>query len=219
MLRNLPDTVSFSHTAICTSHEQQLNELTNYRFAQTERWRAKRRYEFFSGRWCAAQCLIHQRATEVDVYIAEDRSPIWPTAFAGSISHSSAHAAALVGRKTDFQAIGLDIQAFSEPQLADELKSMILTQNERNQFNNEPDQLTLFDLIFSAKETLFKALYPKCQIFFDHQAAEVIEINKTEGTLRISLLINLGNQWQKNSQFTINFQHFEDSLISWMLLT
>jgi len=217
MLKTLPNNVEFFINPIDKQHEYQLSTLSDFRFKQTSKMSSKRRLEFFSGRWCAAQCLKRLQSPSVDVAIAPDRSPIWPLGIIGSISHSDNYAVCIASSNNHARALGLDLQSNSSAKLANELSPIILHPNEFQSFwkeNQHPDNTRLFDLIFSAKETLYKALYPLCSIFFDHQCAEVIHIDWAAGELEIKLLIPLGQVWRKNECFTIHFSTLNNELIT-----
>jgi enterobactin synthetase component D len=217
LLKRLPNSARFTLAEIDPEHYKALKELTPSNFNLSSAAGTKRKNEFFSGRWCATQCLIQKNEHNFTIQIGEDRAPIWPAGIIGSISHSNRLAAALLDESTSCLAIGLDIQPLSPQTLAQDLKKTILHPLEIKRFEYQYDA-RLFDLIFSAKETLFKALYPSCSIFFDHQDAEVIEINSTQNILQIRLLRSLGNYWHKSQVFDVNFDYISEELITWLYI-
>jgi len=217
LLKKLPNSARFNLVEIDSEHYKVLRELTSIDFNLSTAACSKRKNEFYSGRWCAIQCLIKKNESNLAVQIGEDRAPIWPVGIIGSISHSDRLAAALLDNDTDCLAIGLDIQPLSPQSLAKDLKNTILHPVEIKRFDNQFNA-RLFDLIFSAKETLFKALYPSCSIFFDHQDAEVFKIDSTQNTLQISLLRSLGSYWYKNQIFDINFEYISGELVTWLYI-
>jgi enterobactin synthetase component D len=192
-----------------------LQNLTSSNFNLSSVACTKRKNEFYSGRWCAIQCLIQKNKSNFAIQMGEDRSPIWPEGIIGSISHSNRLAAALLDESAYCLAIGLDIQPTSAQTLAQDLKNIILHPLEITRFEFQYNA-RLFDLIFSAKESLFKALYPSCCIFFDHQDAEVFKIDSTQNTLKIRLLRPLGNCWYKNQVFDVNFDYISGELVTWL---
>ena len=217
MLKKLPNSARFTLVEIDPEHYKALRELTSIDFNLSTAACTKRKNEFYSGRWCASQCLIQKNESNLVVQIGEDRAPIWPVGIIGSISHSDRLAAALLDENTDSLAIGLDIQPVSPQTLAQDLKNIILHPLEIKRFEHQ-FSAKLFDLIFSAKETLFKALYPSCSIFFDHQDAQVFNIDSTQNTLQISLLRSLGSHWYKNQIFDINFDYISSELVTWLYI-
>jgi 4'-phosphopantetheinyl transferase EntD len=216
-----PDDTSFHLVTISELYEGQLNKLSLYRFENLHKLSKKRRLEFFSGRWCAAQCLQERNSPSLNVKVSSDRAPIWPNAYIGSISHSNLTAVSLVGSILDYSAIGIDLQQKSEYSVAEDLKAIIFHSNELEKFwDNKRHTFSTenFDIIFSAKETLFKALYPKYRHFFDHHCAEVIYINKIKGELKIQLTAGLGNIWKQGQSFMINYQYINGELLTHLLL-
>jgi len=204
---------------IDASYEQKLRQLipedkipkVNIRACQ------KRKDEFYTGRWCAAIC-IHKKTNRFDVpQINQDRSPKWPTNLIGSISHSNKIAIAATEYSHNALAIGIDIQAPIAEQELLAIQDLILSPIELKRF---PDLIhhQLFDLFFSAKETLFKALYPSCLEFFEHKDAEIISTNKTNSTLDIKLLRNLKTIWKKDQIFTINYGMMSNEVVTWLLI-
>tara|TARA_R110001599_G_scaffold99080_1_gene254165 strand:- start:8174 stop:8863 length:690 start_codon:yes stop_codon:yes gene_type:complete len=215
VLVKLPNSARFTLTKIDPEHYNALQNLRPNNFNLSRGASAKRRNEFYSGRWCATQCLIQKNKSNFPIQIGEDRAPIWPMGIIGSISHSDRLAAALIDENTHCVAIGLDIQPLSPETLAEDLKGTILHPLEISRFENEFDA-QIFDLIFSAKETLFKALYPSCSVFFDHQEAEIFKIDRSQNTLKIRLLRPLEKVWHKNQVFEINFDYISGELVTWL---
>lgn len=217
MLKKLPNSAQFTLVEIDPEHYKALREFTAIDFNLSTSACTKRKNEFYSGRWSAIQCLAKKNASNLSIQIGEDRAPIWPMGIIGSISHSDQLAATLLDENTYCLAIGLDIQPISSQTLAQNLKNFILHPLEIKRFGHQFNA-RLFDLIFSAKETLFKALYPSCSIFFDHQEAEVFKIDPSQNTLQIRLLRSLGSCWHKNQTFVVNFDYISGELITWLYI-
>lgn len=59
------------------------------------------------------------------------------------------------------------------PQTLQAVKDRISTPNERLHCPSDLPEALYYTLLFSAKESLYKALYPHVQRFFDFQAAEM----------------------------------------------
>ncbi len=67
--------------------------------ASIQRSVAKRQAEFLAGRVCARAALQQLEGLSVSPAIGEDRAPVWPVHIAGSITHSTGRAAAIVAKK------------------------------------------------------------------------------------------------------------------------
>lgn len=133
----------------------------------------KRRREFATARVLAREGL--ERFFDVrgfDLLNAEDRSPIWPQGIEGSISHSNTRAwVALVD--ATFGTIGIDGEGRDE--LKQDLWHLTL-------LDEEVAHLETLDAsirgrraltLFSAKEALYKAQYPRSGAFMGYMALRV----------------------------------------------
>ncbi|AZE74491.1 4'-phosphopantetheinyl transferase entD [Pseudomonas synxantha] len=164
--------------------------------ASIQRSVAKRQAEFLAGRLCAREAL--QRLDNLDCIpaIGEDRAPIWPGHISGSITHSAGHAAAVVGHKTQWRGLGMDLENLLALERAERLAGEILTADELQRMAALPRQQhgLLVTLTFSVKESLFKALYPIVQKRFYFEHAEVLEWSPA-GHVRLRLLTDLSSEW------------------------
>lgn len=164
--------------------------------ASIQRSVAKRQAEFLAGRLCAREAL--QRLDNLDCIpaIGEDRAPIWPGHISGSITHSTGHAAAIVGHKTHWRGLGMDLENLLTLERAERLAGEILTANELQRMAAIPREQhgLLVTLTFSVKESLFKALYPIVHKRFYFEHAELLEWSQA-GRVRLRLLTDLSNEW------------------------
>jgi len=134
--------------------------------------------EYVAGRHCARQAARELGVDGVPEFGLK-RQPVWPNRLWGSISHIDGIALAAVSKHS---SIGLDIENIVEPQLLKDTSDMIITPTEMKRFNR---RLTceLFTVIFSFKESFYKAAYPLVNRFFDFSTVDVLEIDWLKGTL------------------------------------
>lgn len=154
----------------------------------------KRKAEFLAGRWVARQALASLCIDNVFVYRNEDSSPQWPYGVVGSISHNSDTALCAVHYEWDVGGVGIDIQSWILPKIAFEIQHMVTLPQEINFLKNKPATVNfnhLLTLVFSAKESLFKALYPKVQCWFDFLDAKVLDIDWQRKTFSLILMKKL----------------------------
>ena len=119
----------------------------------------KRLAEFSLGRAsarCALKRLGHAPAV---IPVGANREPVWPSGIVGSISHTDNVAASAVSLKASFAALGLDIEP-AEPLEAGVWERICRP----GELDDVPDTLgpagLRARLIFSAKESVYKALWP-----------------------------------------------------------
>ena len=158
----------------------------------------KRQREFAAGRTCAATLLKRWNVSE-EVRVADDRSPIWPDGFAGSISHSNNWVWSAVAKTARTRSLGIDTEIVVSADTREMLNEDIVTEQERLVL--EPLGLSpevSFTLAFSAKEAFYKCWYPITREFFEFKQVAIQSC--TPSTIRIASLdsnpnFNLAPSW------------------------
>lgn len=140
---------------------------------------AKRRDEFATGRKLARAALAQLGSTEVSILQDAMRAPIWPPGFAGSISHCKRKVFAVVGRRRDIGTVGIDVE--DRRCLDEELWPSILVDAELALVSALPlsERREVAMIHFSAKESLYKAQYPRSHELMDFADAR-LELTKLE---------------------------------------
>jgi len=148
----------------------------------------KRQSEYLAGRLCARQALQQLTGEAFVPARDQDGRALWPQGISGSISHSHGHAAALVGFSERWQGLGLDLEHCLSPERALRLAPSLLTASEQAHLaalKSAEEQAFYVTLVFSLKESLFKALYPLCLTRFYFQDAQMIEYGQGQAQLRL----------------------------------
>jgi len=135
---------------------------------------AKRRDEFTTGRWCARQALAHLGVAAVPILIGERGAPGWPDGFVGAITHCAGYRAAVVGPASSVATVGVDAEP-NEP-LPDGVLRLVSLPVERPRLvalaAREPE--VCWDrLLFSAKESVYKAWFPLTRRWLDFAEADI----------------------------------------------
>ncbi len=134
-----------------------------------ERAQPKRIAEYLAGRYCAQQALRQLLGQPSAVGAAADRSPIWPPGVCGAITHHDGFAAAIASHQSQHAGIGIDCEHVFSSQHKPRLEARLFTADELTRIEacsaNTAQRAQLVTAIFSAKESLFKALYPRNQSF------------------------------------------------------
>jgi enterobactin synthetase component D len=162
----------------------------------------KRIGEFVAGRRCAARALRDAGSPSLTVGVGPDREPQWPSGFTGSITHSPSRACAAVAPLRCLRSLGVDFEPlFDEAAMSDAIlaRGITLTDRERTRMGSSPP-VELATLVFSAKECLYKCLYPLVRVFFEFTDAEV-EWIAPSGEFQVRLLRDLGSGFMRNSEF------------------
>ena len=119
----------------------------------------KRRREFTAGRNCARGALSKLGVSPTPILRGPSREPIWPSGVIGSITHCDCFCGAVVAWDSQVRALGID----AEPNLSlpTGTTRQILCETERQYGSGDVHSEARWDrLIFSAKESIFKAWFP-----------------------------------------------------------
>lgn len=175
----------------------------------------KRRAEYLAGRYCCATLLAAQQAPTT-VPNGADRAPCWPAGFSGSLSHCADRAIALLTRQQHGWP-GIDIESFNG-QLMRDTAEMFTSPDERTSLRAVAlDNEAALLLAFSAKESLYKALYPQVRRFFGFESARITAIDVTQHRFRIALNETLTPALRQGDSFEGEYQ-FDGSLMTTFLL-
>lgn len=130
----------------------------------------KRRREFTAGRSCARRALARLGWADFPVVAGPRREPVWPAGVSGSITHCNGYCAAAVALQADMRGIGIDAEVRAP--LPAGVTEMVCTEGERRWAAGLPgDHWTT--LVFSAKESVYKAWYPVAGRWLDYLDAEL----------------------------------------------
>ena len=128
--------------------------------------------QFTAGRVCSRIALGRLGvATTTPVLRGEDRAPIWPPGFVGSISHTDTWCAAAVARVEDVRSIGIDLEPATP--LKESLWRRVCTPKERDWLHALSAPGLTGKVIFSAKESVYKCQYPITSKFLGFQAVQL----------------------------------------------
>ena len=132
--------------------------------------------KYIAGRVCAKKALHNiQPDLNFKLESGEAGNPLWPDGYCGAISHSKKIAGALVAQN-ELNGIGLDIEEIVSTEKFESLKNKILTSQEQTRVTDTKH----FTLIFSAKESLYKMLYPLVKTYFGFMEAEVSKVTAND---------------------------------------
>ena len=128
--------------------------------------------QFTAGRLCSRIALGRLGvAATTPIPRGEDRAPIWPPGFIGSISHTDTWCAAAVARTEDIRSLGIDLE--SATPLKEALLKRVCTPKERDWLHQLPAPGATGKIVFSAKEAVYKCQYPLSNRFLGFHAVEV----------------------------------------------
>jgi enterobactin synthetase component D len=193
-------------------------ELGIYFPVELKRAVKKRQAEFLAGRYTAKQSIRHSgllNNTSPTIGIGKHRSPIWPTGIKGSITHHHAAAASAITIDNNENCIGIDLEQYFTTKTAIELENTILTPLEKSiLIKKNISEHVAITLSFSAKESLFKALYPKVGQYFGFEMASIEAIDTRKCCLTISLSKHFAKQYNLKNRYICHYKFEKDFLFT-----
>ena len=132
----------------------------------------KRQAEYLAGRILADRLLQSRGHPPHDLQPGEHRCPQWPAGLTGSISHTKNTAVCALAADSDYGGVGVDVEPLDSTSRVVSVTRLFVDEQEQSRVTASPiDDALLLIAIFSAKESLFKALYPGVGRWFGFQAA------------------------------------------------
>ena len=146
-----------------------------------------RRAEFATARSCAREALSRLGAPTGAILRGPKREPLWPAGIVGSITHCIGYRAAAVARAQAVLTIGID----AEPHAAvpARVAPRLLDAEERAWIDGAAPGIHWDRLIFSAKESVYKAWFPLARRWLGFEDARVA-IDPDAETFSAHLLID-----------------------------
>ncbi|MEU6075129.1 4'-phosphopantetheinyl transferase superfamily protein [Micromonospora sp. NPDC047074] len=149
----------------------------------------KRRREFTTVRHCARQALATLGLPAVPILSGERGAPQWPDGVVGSMTHCAGYRAAVLGRRAGFATIGVDAEPHAP--LPDGVLDAIALPAERERIARLTvawPGISWDRLLFSAKESVYKAWFPLTRRWLDFSEADIV-VDPAAGTFHATLLV------------------------------
>jgi len=166
----------------------------------------KRRGEYLAGRIAADRVLTALGHPGFDLRPGEDRTPVWPPGIQGALTHHGTLAIGIGWHRPqrEVAGLGIDIETLIAAPRTHDLWPGIISVAERAFFATLPLSFaTCLTLAFSAKECLFKTLYPLVLRYFDFLDARVVDMQDNHITLE--LLVALAPNLPAGSRFACGY--------------
>ena len=175
MLPNpFPDHISFCLLPIHSTSNQKLHPAEENYFSQLSSVSRKEHYR--SGRICAGEVLSKLGTLGQPVLRdPQTREPLWPEGISGAITHSGKWAAAAAGKTSDVLGIGIDLEDL-ERQVDSRISRHVCIPEEQKWLQECGEDFLERNLkiIFSAKESIFKAFFPYTRTYLHFHDARIL---------------------------------------------
>jgi len=136
----------------------------------------KRRVEFSLGRGAAHDAVAALLGVSTQpIGKGRNGEPLWPEGLVGSITHSGNTALAAVGWRTDTDGVGIDLESLPG-RVTQDISRRVCTPEERAWVTETGEALCArlrVRMLFSAKESVYKAFFPSGKAFLGFQDVEL----------------------------------------------
>jgi len=177
----------------------------------------RRQATFFFGRLCARAAISRccAQATPTPLATTAYGYPQWPPGLVGSISHTSHCAVAVVAPAHDLLGVGIDCENIMTAEKAMKLQYRVLCEEEVALVRATPlpDPLVI-TLLFSMKESLYKALFPLTHTFLGFQDVIVQQLDVRQGKALLALKPHLAVHSLPQHIFPLRFSVGHDHVVS-----
>ncbi|WP_347016036.1 4'-phosphopantetheinyl transferase superfamily protein [Acinetobacter seifertii] len=178
----------------------------------------KRQQEYLYGRVLAQAILSHHFGLDQSITSMHEHLPIWPTHVLGSISHSQNKL--IVALSNNAIYLGIDIEHWVTSEFAQESANLILTPSEFDLWKSKASEFFDFaryvSLIFSVKESLYKAVYPTAKQYIDFLEASIVDINFENQTLTLTFLPEIQQRYELLEQYQGGWTIEQDHIMTWV---
>jgi 4'-phosphopantetheinyl transferase EntD len=148
----------------------------------------KRRRDFGAARACARSALAELGLPAAPIVPGERGAPQWPDGIVGSMTHCEGYRAAAVARASEVISIGLDAEP--DDDLPDGVLGAIVAEGDEDRLAalpGGPGQPHWDRMLFSAKESVYKAWYPLAHRWLGFKDATIELV--PDGTFTARLLV------------------------------
>ncbi|MGW4198812.1 4'-phosphopantetheinyl transferase family protein [Streptomyces sp. NPDC005004] len=146
---------------------------------------AKRRREFASVRVCARHAMEKLGVPPAPVLTGERGAPVWPEGLTGSMTHCDGYRAAALVRTGELASLGIDGETHAA--LPDGVLDAIALPGERERHRAlaaARPEVHWDRLLFSAKESVYKAWFPLTRAWLDFAEADIELLPGADGAAR-----------------------------------
>jgi len=167
---------------------------------------AKRRSDYLAGRLCAQRVmkLLGLNKAQSNVLIGANQEPIWPIGVVASISHTADIAVCIGTTRPNVLGIGVDIEKEICSDVAEQIKQQVIGTDEdmviQAHFERYNQGLTA---VFSAKESIYKAMYQLVGCFFDFSAMKLVRVGANQMVFSAAQAIS--DHFQVGHRIRVNY--------------
>jgi 4'-phosphopantetheinyl transferase EntD len=143
--------------------------------------------EFATARSCARSALATLGFPPAPIVRGPKGEPLWPSGVVGSITHCVGYRAAVAARESDLLSLGIDAEIHER--LPGEILERVCLRSEIDWIQSAPAGACWDRVLFSMKESVYKAWFPLTHRWLSFEDVEVT-IDAENETFQAKLLID-----------------------------
>lgn len=157
-------------------HDALADELSVPLPARLQQAVSKRRAEYLASRLLVRSVMAELGIAGFILTNAPDRSPCWPAGIQASLSHSGGVVVVAATRQPC--AVGVDVEQVMSESTAQETAELLMNKQEQQRLRTLPVSFSAAaTLLFSLKESLYKALWPQLHQPMDFLDAALVSVD------------------------------------------
>lgn len=176
----------------------------------------KRQAEYFHGRLCAQLALYSLGITGTQIPSGTMGEPIWPNGVCGSITHNNSYALAVALRSEYVTGIGIDVETIADQETCAALRDIAVSVGELSYLRGLEGPLSmacLLTIVFSAKESFFKAAFASVRRYLEFNAVRVGLIDTVNGVIHLVVNEALAGPFQAGHVSRVHYRFLDDQTI------
>lgn len=175
----------------------------------------KRKAEYLAGRYLVRYMMRCAGVADSEIHSGKDREPCWPAGITGSISHNKDTAICAMNFGQPLIATGIDIETIMTWQTASDLSGSVISETEVAYLSKLTASYPfLLTLAFSAKESLFKAIYPQIRKYVGFLDASIIGVDQQHCCFTLQLNIPLLPHFRQGHYFYGQYRQRADAVMT-----
>lgn len=136
-----------------------------------------RRLGYLGGRLCAETALLALSGRCEAIGTGDGGAPRWPDGVVGSIAHTRDGAWAVVAASAEWLRVGIDSECIVDESGGRDIVALCCTPSERARWFPAGADPLRATLLFSAKESVYKAIHPLVKRFVEFDEMEWIDVS------------------------------------------
>ena len=174
---------------------------------------SKRRAEYLASRLLVRSVMAELGIADFTLTNAPDRSPCWPAGIQASLSHSAGIVVVAATRQPC--AVGVDVERFMSERTAQETAELLMNEQEQQLLRTLPVSFhEAATLLFSLKESLYKALWPQLRQPMDFLDAALVSVDFVQQCATLRLTQEFGGRFTPGTLLKGKFMWRDNQVIT-----